>query len=427
MKFLALAQMLGEALEHFVRRHLERVADPKQGKQGAGPSRLDHLPVAHGEAVGNHVLLAQFARGPVLTYAVAQRAEEVRITGREFSAGTHGPILPALRAKIPRAKMRIRAIVPSRVKTTPMPLAQKTRDQAPSCTPHPVTRVFMRRVLMLALCLAVRPPLHAQSPVFVDTPNEVIHFIVASHPEMPARTSMDIAVIEINSPDYLASSDKAYRYRRLDDFITYEAWRLKGEPDMRGQWYEFIEAKAPDLTESEIDAIARQWWSDNGNQAEVHLDRGGWKKAIFSEVRERFQTFRTGNETQVRAAKNWLMMAQMADHWECFTIPPQMQGMSLLAHLLARDIAQEAMAYKGEQAEKLRRTVRSLLADKFKAEGEAGIARIVSSSDVEAILDGLSSGDQSTRRSATERLEEWLKKAVETDLKRYARVSSSHR
>src|SRR5579884_476255 len=85
-------------------------------------------------------------------------------------------------------------------------------------------RLFMPSVLMLVLFPAIRPQLHAQKPIFVDTSEEVIHFIVAAHPEMPARTSMDMAVIEINAPDYLASSDKAYRYQRLDSFISLEAW-----------------------------------------------------------------------------------------------------------------------------------------------------------------------------------------------------------
>lgn len=302
-------------------------------------------------------------------------------------------------------------------------MAHKTRDQAPPYKPYPIARVFRRCLLGLALCLTVRLHLHAQNPAFTDTPDDVIRFIVAAHPEMPARTSMDIVVIETNAPDYLASSDKAYRYRRLDSFITLEAWRLKADPDVRGYWYEFIEAKAPDLTESEIDAIAREWWSDNGYQAEERFERGGSKKASFREVRAHFQLFRTGNETQVRAAKNWLMMAQMGDHWERFRLTPQMQGMSLLAHLLARDIAQEAAVYSGSEAEKLRRSVRSLLADKFMVEGDAGIAHIVSSSDVNALLDDLISKDEARKRSAQALLEEWLKRAIDEDLTRFAQGS----
>jgi hypothetical protein len=284
-------------------------------------------------------------------------------------------------------------------------------------------RRFLPSVLVFVLFPAIRPQLHAQNPIFVDRSNEVIHFIVAAHPEMPARTSMDMAVIEINAPDYLASSDKADRYRRLDGYISLEAWRLKADPDMRGYWYEFIEAKAPELSEDEIDGIARQWWSDNGNRAEERTERGGSRSASFSEVLKRFQVFRTGNEAQVRAAKNWLMMAQMGDHRERLRIPPQMQGMSLLAHLLARDIAQESAAYTGAEAAKFRHTAQSLLSDKFMVEGDAGIAHIVASSDVNALLDDLTSKDEARKRSAQTLLEDWLKRAIDADLKRFAKSS----
>lgn len=281
-------------------------------------------------------------------------------------------------------------------------------------------------VFLIAVWLMMPPALQAQASVFAEMPDRLMSTLTAAHPEVPAHTTNDIAIIETNAPEYLASSDKADRYRRLDGYISLEAGRLKADPDMRRYWYEFIEAKAPELTESEIDAIAREWWSDNGNEAEERTERGGSKRASFHDVLTRFQVFRTGNETQVRAAKNWLMMAQMGDHRERLRIPPQMQGMSLLAHLLARDIAQESAAYTGAEATKLRRTAQSLLADKFMGEGDAGIAHIVSSSDVNALLDDLTSGDEARKRSARALLEDWLKQAIDADLKRFTKGSHAN-
>lgn len=291
---------------------------------------------------------------------------------------------------------------------------------------HPLHSPSRAAVFLIAACLTMPPALHAQTSVFAETPDRLMATLTAAHPEMPAQTTNAIAIIETNAPEYLASSDKAYRYRGLDGFISVEAWRLKADPDMRGFWYEFIEAKAPDLTESEIDAIAREWWSDNGNQAEERTERGGSRSASFNEVRRRFQLFRTGNETQTRAAKDWLMMAQMGDHRERLRIPPQMQGMSLLAHLLARDIAQESAAYSGEEAAKFRRTVQSLLADKFMVEGDAGIVHVVSFSDVNALLDNLASEDEPRRNSARALLEDWLKRAIDEDLKSFAKGSHAN-
>lgn len=314
--------------------------------------------------------------------------------------------------------MRIHAIVPSQVKTNPMSLPQNTRSRRAAHRPHLLT---FAALALLVFSLGIHLPLHAQDAAFAAVPDEVIRTIIPAHPELPAQTSLDIAVLETNAPDYLNSSDKMYRYRRVDLLIAIEVQQLKPASDLQGYWYEFLGAKGPALTEAEIDAIAQQWWSDNGNRAEERFEHGGSKKASFSEVRTRFQIFRTGNETQVRAAENWLMMAQTGDHWQRFTLPPQMQGMSPLAHLLALDIAREATVYTGEEGEKLRRTVRSLLADKFMVEDDAGIAHIVSFSDVDAVLDGLPSEDEGRKRNAHESLEKWLKLAIDADLKSYAK------
>src|SRR5262249_33493363 len=106
MKRSTLAQMPRQSLHQFLRRHLERIADAQQREEGAGPAGLDHLPVAHGEAVADHVLLAELARGAVLADAMAERAEEPRVTDRKLSACAHAFILGAARAKIPRAQLR---------------------------------------------------------------------------------------------------------------------------------------------------------------------------------------------------------------------------------------------------------------------------------------------------------------------------------
>jgi hypothetical protein len=294
--------------------------------------------------------------------------------------------------------------------------------------PHPAFHPRACFILGLVLTVAIRPHLRAQSPVFAGVPDNFLRSIAAAHPELPAQTSFDIAIIETNAPDYFASSDKGYRYRRVEGLIAIEEEQLKVSPDLQRYWYDFLEAKGPALTESEIDAIARQWWSDNGNRAETHDDRGVSKSASFREVRTHLHIFRTGNEALVRAARNWLMMAQTGDHWERFRLPPQMQAMSPLAHLLALDIAKEATVYTGEEGEKLRRTVRSLLADKFTVEGDAGIAHIVSSSDVDAVLDDLLSENEDRKRSAQESLEAWVMRGIDTDLETFAEGGvNSHR
>jgi len=65
-----------------LRSNAERVADAQQREYGARPSGLDHLPVTQAETVTNHVFLAQFALRPVCPDAMAQGAEETRVTGR---------------------------------------------------------------------------------------------------------------------------------------------------------------------------------------------------------------------------------------------------------------------------------------------------------------------------------------------------------
>ena len=87
---------------------LKSLAYTQQRKYGGRSSSLNHLPVTHTEAVGNHVFLAQSAIRPVGPDAVAQGTEEACITGREISTGAHYSTLRRRRAKTPRTKVRIK-------------------------------------------------------------------------------------------------------------------------------------------------------------------------------------------------------------------------------------------------------------------------------------------------------------------------------
>ena len=60
--FLSLAE---ESLYELFRLDFKGIADAKQGDERGRASGLDHLPMAHAESVGNHVLLAKFAFRPV--------------------------------------------------------------------------------------------------------------------------------------------------------------------------------------------------------------------------------------------------------------------------------------------------------------------------------------------------------------------------
>ena len=57
--FPAFAEMGRETGDELLNRQIEGFADSQQRKNGNRSSGLDHLPVAHAEAVEDHVLLAQ--------------------------------------------------------------------------------------------------------------------------------------------------------------------------------------------------------------------------------------------------------------------------------------------------------------------------------------------------------------------------------
>ena len=54
-------------------------------------ARFHHLPMTDTEAVSEHVLLAQFARGPASPDFVTKSPKKPSVMGREFSACSHNP------------------------------------------------------------------------------------------------------------------------------------------------------------------------------------------------------------------------------------------------------------------------------------------------------------------------------------------------
>ena len=86
---LPFAEMAVQPAHQLLQPDVERLAHPQQCEDRNWPSRLNHLPVPDTEAVGDHVLLGELARGPEGPNAVAQATEEPRIVGRQLSAGTH--------------------------------------------------------------------------------------------------------------------------------------------------------------------------------------------------------------------------------------------------------------------------------------------------------------------------------------------------
>ncbi len=281
----------------------------------------------------------------------------------------------------------------------------------------------MHAACLFILLTACRQ-LWAQHPVFAEMPDSPIR-LVAAHPEMPVQTSFDISVIETNAPSYMASFDKMERRGWLNTLIAAEEERLKPSPDLRRYWYEFVQATA--LTEQEMDAIAHNWWSASGNRAVKHAPGDEPENATFEEVRAHFETLRVGVLTRAMAAKRWLMTAGTDGTWERLRIPTQAQAISPLAHLLARDIAEEAEMYTGPEALKLRKTLQSLLVGKFTLKGNDGITRPVSAKDVDALLVTLASGEDAPKADAKQRLEEWLTRAIDADLLKSARDAARRR
>jgi len=68
---------------------IECLTYAEQGHHGNRASRLDHLPVAYAETIGDHVLLRELTLRPIRSNALAQVTEEPLVMRWQFSAGSH--------------------------------------------------------------------------------------------------------------------------------------------------------------------------------------------------------------------------------------------------------------------------------------------------------------------------------------------------
>jgi len=255
---------------------------------------------------------------------------------------------------------------------------------------------------------------------FCDIPDPFLRYLPAAHPEMPVATSHAIAVIESNAPVFPSPSKRephAERYEWISFLLTLEDLRIHApaEAVQRG-WCEFVAAKAPTFSEAEMDAIAQSWWSAMGNRAVAWDAHDALRDASWEEVRTHFQTLKTGTIQQARAAKYWLINAQNPEGRKHLTLPSQLEGVSPLAMRLTHDIELEMRIYAGKHSlEKLRRIVENLIAGKFLDENTRNG---VSAAQVDALLERVASDDRKQKRSAMDQLEQWLKQALEADLKK---------
>ena len=81
--------MMGDGSHELINRNVEGLADPEQGEDRDGTAGFDHLPVPDAETVGNHILLAEFARGTASPDFVTEPPKKAGVMGREFSACPH--------------------------------------------------------------------------------------------------------------------------------------------------------------------------------------------------------------------------------------------------------------------------------------------------------------------------------------------------
>lgn len=85
-----------QPLNQLGHRSCEDLADAEEGCDGNRPSSLHLLPMARGEAEGQHVLLRVPALFAKLTHSGSQSAEELFLI-------RHAPRIKVVRAKTPRA------------------------------------------------------------------------------------------------------------------------------------------------------------------------------------------------------------------------------------------------------------------------------------------------------------------------------------
>lgn len=98
---------MGHRPHKLLDRRVKRLADAQEREDSDGAAGLDHLPMADAEAVGNHILLAQFARGTVTADFVTEPPKKTGVMSREFSACPHILKAGGIRSKTPRAKRRV--------------------------------------------------------------------------------------------------------------------------------------------------------------------------------------------------------------------------------------------------------------------------------------------------------------------------------
>jgi hypothetical protein len=101
---LALAEMVSHRCYELFNRNVKYLADSQQREDRDGATCLHHLPMAGTEPIGDHVLLAQSARGPASPDFLTQPAKKPAVMNGNFSGSSHTFQARLLRAKTPRAK-----------------------------------------------------------------------------------------------------------------------------------------------------------------------------------------------------------------------------------------------------------------------------------------------------------------------------------
>jgi hypothetical protein len=79
--------MVRHRRDELLYRNIERLTDSQQRNDGDWAAGLHHLPMAHAEAVRDHVLLAELSGEPQSPDFVAETAKEAVVVNGDFSAG----------------------------------------------------------------------------------------------------------------------------------------------------------------------------------------------------------------------------------------------------------------------------------------------------------------------------------------------------
>ena len=81
--------MVGDRRHELLDRNVKCLAHSQQREDRDGAASFHHLPMAHAEAVRDHILLAQFTRGSESPDFVAEPTKKTSIMSGKFSAGPH--------------------------------------------------------------------------------------------------------------------------------------------------------------------------------------------------------------------------------------------------------------------------------------------------------------------------------------------------